>query len=92
MMEIAQYKRMGDYNYETVQEVSEYYEDGTDWVRISTIVDVEFTPLPAEVTVPKEIACFEVEKEEVRVKYLRVVGAIDDKISKLLAIENQNVS
>ena len=91
MMEIAQYKRMGDYNYETVQEVSEYYEDGTDWVRISTIVDVDFVPLPAEVTVPKEIACFEKEKQELRVKHLQVINAIDEKISKLLAIENQNV-
>ena len=91
MMEIAQYKRIGDYEYETVHEVSEYYESGTDFVRISHPVNVDFTPLPHDAVVPKEIASLEASKEEIRVSYLQAIGAIDEKISKLLAIENQNV-
>jgi hypothetical protein len=89
-MKIARYKRVGDYEYETVNEVSDYYEEGTDWVRISYSNEVEFTPLPPEDTVNKEITCLEAAKDELATRYYQAKFELDEKIAKLLAIEDHS--
>ncbi len=89
-MKLAKYKHL-QHEYTTIDKSG--WMDGADsgYVRLTEFVEVEFTDLPAEVTVPQEVAALEKAKEAAAVKYQGIVSTIDDKISKLLAITHEEL-
>jgi len=86
-MKIATYKRIDDVGgWECIEEVRDFMEDSDRWVRITEPVEVEFTMLPPENTVQKQVDGLNKQKEKARIKHLREMGVLDEKISKLQAI------
>ena len=85
-MKIAEFKSL---EFEWTTFADESYEDYSGYFRLTEYVDVEFVPLPAEVTVPIEIAALEKIKEKAAKKHAGIIATIDDRISKLLAITHQ---
>lgn len=85
-MKMAQFRNI-QYGYINIE--TERYEDQEDFVRITEYVDIEFTELSAEVTVPKEIEFFEKARETVKVAAALEVEKINDKIQNLRALTHQ---
>jgi hypothetical protein len=88
-MRIARYKSV-ESGHISLDDVDSWIEDHDGYVRLTHPVKVEFTDLPSEETVPKEVASLEMAKSIAQEKYLRVVGKLDERISKLMAIEDQS--
>ena len=88
-MRLAKYKNL-KHEYTTIDKKG--WMDGVDsgYVRLTEFVEVEFIDLPPEQTVPKEVAALEAVKTAAAVQYHSVVMALDEKISKLLAITHES--
>ena len=88
-MRVAKYKSLKN-DYTTID--SDGWMDNPDngYLRTTEFVEVEFIDLPPEQTVPQEVAALEAVKKAAAVKYHSVVMALDEKISKLLAITHES--
>ena len=71
-----------------VWEANDYRENDKSMVRTTEITDVEFVDLPRSEVVPKQVAKLEEQKTETRIAFQAAINLLDDKISRLLAIEN----
>lgn len=83
-MKIAMYKAFG---IETIWETTEYRErDDSPYIRTSNIVEVQFEPLPLEVTVPRELAQLEEMEKALIAKHLTELGTIQSRRKDLLSL------
>lgn len=85
-MRIAIYKLFSS---EHIAEVTEWRETDKDYVRLSEPVDVEFTRLPPEVTVPAELAQLDAAETELRNKFNQRLAELLDRRAKLLALTHE---
>ena len=86
-MKIAKYKRIDEIgDWEQVIEARDYMEDSETWVRLTEVMEVEFTYLPPEQTVQKQVDALNEQKENERVRHMEVLAGFDERISKLQAI------
>ena len=89
-MKIAQFKSL-EHGYTTLEAIDWFGNNpGNGYVRLTEFVEIELVNLPAKETVPVEVAALEKAKEKAHEQYLGLAATIDDRISKLLAIEDQS--
>lgn len=84
-MKVAMYKNV-KYGSESVNEVMDWIEKSSEYVRLSAIVDVEFPPLPREVVVAEEIASLNLAVSEIEAKAYDATANIKARIQELLAL------
>lgn len=82
-MKIALYKR---HDYTIVQEVRDWLETDTDYVRLTEVVDVEFPALPAEVLIPKQLAQLDAAEAELISKHLEALSSLQSRRKDLLSL------
>jgi hypothetical protein len=73
----------------TLNEVDEWIEKSSGYIRMTEPLDVEFTRLPAEETLDAEVGALEREREKIVAEKTAAIARIDDRISKLRAITHQ---
>ena len=91
---IAMFQRGADRAWQTVFARIPDAIDGDDWtiepyVRISEWMDVEFIELPAESTVPAQLAMLERKAEEVKAEFAAKLREIADARASLLALTHE---
>lgn len=84
-MKIAMYKNV-KYGSESVNEVMKWIEESSDYVRLSAIVDVEFSPLPREIVVAEEVAALNLAISQIEAKTYDATANIKARIQGLLVI------
>ena len=75
-----------EYNNEMVVEDSEYYHDKTEYIIMSDILDVEFTPLSHEIIVKQEVEMLNAQIKKVQVNAVTAVTDLNRRINELLAL------
>ena len=86
-MKLAQYK--SGHNLTIVLQATDYQESYQDLTRMSEIVEVEFKPLPPEVTVPAELARIDAAEAELRNKFNEKLSELNTRRANLQAITHQ---
>ena len=86
-MKIAKYADEG--GWESIDKKG-WIDESPRYIRTTEYVEVEFVPLPKEDVVPKQVKALENAKAEARAKFQVAINAIDEKIAKLLAIEDHS--
>jgi hypothetical protein len=85
--EIALYALYG--NGEHLKMVTDFTEEDEDWCRLTEPMEIQFTYLPDEVTVPGRIASIQCKIDEVRARTARDIASYEEEIKKLQAITYQ---
>ena len=67
----------------------ERYEKSKNYIRITEYVEVDFIPLRAEQTIPKEVAYLREKQDQESVRHVTAMAKLDERISKLLAITHE---
>lgn len=86
-MKLAQYKSESGYIH--FFEADEFMSESTSYTRMSEIVEVEFKPLPPEVTVPAELARIDAAEAELRNKFNEKLSELNTRRANLQAITHQ---
>ena len=82
---IALYKCMSA-DYETIQEVEDYYESSTDFVRLTMPVEIDFMEVPKEETIPQQISYLNKKVDEIRAEAQKQISYVETKKAELLAL------
>ncbi len=82
-MKIARVELYGSPMY---MEWRDYHEEDSDYVRLTEVAEVEFTDLPKETVVPKQVALLDAKIEDARAKFHEAISILEERKSKLLAI------
>ena len=82
-MKIALYKRTCA-GWKSPLEVDAHIEDDPRWLRVSEIVEVEFTSIE---NVQKEVAALNLQREKQISEHMDALAKIDEQISKLMTHE-----
>jgi len=82
---IALYKCMSA-DYETIQEVEDYYESSTDFVRLTMPVEVDFVEVPKDETIPQQISYLNKKADEIRAETHVKLKDIENIKAELLAL------
>jgi hypothetical protein len=85
-MKIAKFKRV-KYGYEHIAD--DGFDDCDGYIRVTEFVDVEFTDLPAEEVVPKQIHAIRLQMRAAQEEHAVKMAAFDEQIGKLSAITYQ---
>jgi hypothetical protein len=85
-MKIAQYKLYSGHH---IAEVTEWRENDKDYIRLSEPVEVEFVPLPPEITVPLQIAVLDAAEQELRAKFAEKLAELSERRATLLALTHE---
>lgn len=84
-IKVARYKYV-QFGTESVNEVKDWIENGSDYVRISEIVEVDFQSLAHDVVVAQEVASLEKSIAEIEAKAYDATANIKARIQELLAL------
>ncbi len=74
------------YSNVSVKEVSNYYEEDIDYIRITDTVEVEFNELSDEVIIPQRIAAYDAEIEEARNVAAKKIAGIEERKAELMVL------
>lgn len=87
LMKIAKYKSISG-DYEIIAEVSAWYEESDEYVRLTEVKDVTFKPLGKNSTTKKQIVALQKAKKAAEKEYLKRLDYLSDRINSLKAIEH----
>ena len=74
---------------EAVFEWRDWMDEDSDYVRLSEVIEVEFTMLPKEEVVPKQVEKIDEYIAEVRAEMGAKVAKLEERKAKLLAITHE---
>ncbi len=83
-MKVARYEILNDASrFVYLHEVSDYYEEGDGYIRVSDIVDADFVMVDDALIIPRKVDALRAEKAIQAAEF-------DEKIAKLLSITHQS--
>ena len=85
-MKIARFKLYGS---KCIVEHKDHMDKDPDWIRLTESVEVEFTDLPPEQTIPPQIDLIDATIATLRAETAEKIGRLEDEKAKLLAITHQ---
>lgn len=87
-MKIALYKAYGNET-ATIYESTDWREESEAYIRMSEIIEVELLPLPAEATIPKELAVLASTERKLTNNYMEAKAHIEVRRANLLSLTHQ---
>ena len=89
-MKIAMYKRIdGAFDWEGIDEVSDYMEENERYIRTTEPLEVELINLPDVDVIGPQVEALKKEKKKLQAKLAVNLDQIDIRISKLTAITHE---
>lgn len=85
---IALYRNL-EYNYMIVGETKDSWDNDPNYLRVSEPLEVTFKDLPDDELVKAQVESLQARKSEIRATAELKVQAIDEQISKLMALTYQ---
>jgi hypothetical protein len=79
-MKIAQYdSALISYSCPFISKVSDHLEEASEYIRVSSIEEVDFTPIDKSLIIPQKV-------DALRIAKVKMMQDFDEKISKLQAL------
>ena len=87
-MKIALYRNL-DFDFESIDEVTEWKESNDDRVRLTEVLEVEFINLPAADVLAPQVEAIDRQIKEEAVRHTVTTQKLNDAKQKLMAITHE---